>query len=354
MNATLLEWSDLANLPAMEVAALFVERGQRDDAPDDSLLLDRWLAASGQNREAWSRVRDAWDIFGSAGEMEEISGIRAAALSYRARPPSQRPAWLTYAIAASVVGCIGSLTVVKLRHAPSPGGGGTQLATVAGGAMTRFGQPDFTTGARAANYALPDGSRVTLDANSAVDVAYAGGFRLARVVRGGAAFDVRHDARSAFRVAIGDRVVSDIGTYFITRLAENQVRVSVIRGSVAVVSGTDPHTAATNAAVIVHGGQEFIASPGQPGRLQPIITPAAPAMVTFSDERLADAVTRMNQYTDDKLLVLDPKLSALRVSGSFKTGDMAAFGRALSALFPVRIEAVSAHRARVVRARNNG
>ncbi|WP_161988958.1 FecR family protein [Sphingomonas glacialis] len=348
MTPAALDWDDVAGLSPIEAAALFVERSQRDEAPIEDALLDRWLSASEENRRAWSSVRDAWDFSDAIGDDSAFASMRAAAL--RARPERHRPAWIPYAAAASLLACVGSFTLIELRRGSSsdPSSVVAQLDT---GSTARFGRPDFSTGqGQTTRYALPDGSRVTLSPDSAVDIAYSDGKRLARLVKGRAAFDVHHDQRSPFRVAIGDRVVSDVGTYFITSLDGSQVRVALIRGSVAIARGNDPRRFPASGAVFLKPGQEFVANAGETGRVQASTTPGSrPMMVTFENERLVDAVARMNLYSDDKMIVSDPKVASLRISGSFKTGDSATFARTLSELFPVRIERFAPHTLRIVR-----
>ncbi|MGY2735075.1 FecR family protein [Sphingomonas sp. UYP23] len=337
MTDTSLNWEDIVDMAPMEAATLLVEQSRREDRSVQGALLDRWLSASEENRQAWSVVIDVWDAYDGTEESSAFAGMRVAALS--ARPERRRPAWIPYAAAASLIACFGSVALIKLGRSPSSGGSAV-LAQLGDPAATKFGKPDFATGRRqTATYAMPDGSRVTLSPNSAVDVAYADGRRLARLVRGRAAFDVRHDPSSPFQVAVGDRVVSDVGTYFITSLDGSQVSVALVRGSVTVARGSSPEGGSESAAVTLQPGQEFVAGKGDVGRIQPIASSKPrPTMVTFDGERLSDAVARINLYSADKMIVGDPKAGSLRISGTFRINDSATFARTLSQLLPVRIE----------------
>ena len=59
--------------------------------------------------------------------------------------------------------------------------------------------------------------------------------------------------------------------------------------------------------------------------------------ITFDDETLLAAATILNNRSREKLAVRDPRVAALRVTGRFQSGDAARFGRAVSAIHPVKL-----------------
>ncbi len=76
-------------------------------------------------------------------------------------------------------------------------------------------------------------------------------------------------------------------------------------------------------------------------------------MATFRDEPLSDVAAELNRYTSDSLVVRDPQLADLRVTGMFRTGDLARFGRTLAEIHPVRVVRKSAHEWEIVPAGNS-
>ena len=54
-------------------------------------------------------------------------------------------------------------------------------------------------------------------------------------------------------------------------------------------------------------------------------------------EPLADAVAQMNRYTRRPIVILDPAIAQLRISGNYSVGDAQAFATSLSALLPVEV-----------------
>jgi transmembrane sensor len=264
--------------------------------------------------------------------------LRQDALSLRARhQPSSAP-WLLAAasVAAVVVG--GVLFAGLGREHPAPSS--VQVASAGTRDLSRFGQNDYETAAgQRLNVRLEDGTRLALSPDSAVDVGYAGGQRLVRMTRGEVMFEVRHDAARPFRVAAGERIVSDLGTRFNIQVQDGETRVRLDEGSLGVTVGGDPRVV-TGAPRILVPGQELIARQGQSDDVIQT-TAAAPdaehKVIQFDDVSLAEAVAQMNQYTREKLVVVDPKVAALRVSGAFRTDDPARFATTLTTLYPVRL-----------------
>jgi transmembrane sensor len=113
----------------------------------------------------------------------------------------------------------------------------TQVAVNEAASLTAVGRADYVTGKGQKSIVdLPDGTRVTLDADSAVDVAFTGGRRDVRLLNGRAFFDVAHDRAHPFAVQAGGRVVTALGTQFDVRLTPGAVRVVLAEGSVSVAS----------------------------------------------------------------------------------------------------------------------
>jgi transmembrane sensor len=58
--------------------------------------------------------------------------------------------------------------------------------------------------------------------------------------------------------------------------------------------------------------------------------------VEFHDQPLSEAIGLLNRYTRAQIVIKDPKVAALRITGVFKTGDIERFGRSVSQVLPVR------------------
>jgi transmembrane sensor len=71
--------------------------------------------------------------------------------------------------------------------------------------------------------------------------------------------------------------------------------------------------------------------------------------IIFDDEPLATAVERINRYSSDRLILADEQTGGLRISGVFRTDDLAGFVDTLTRYLPVQSE--RRHNAIVLRAR---
>src|SRR3546814_4387812 len=80
--------------------------------------------------------------------------------------------------------------------------------------------------------ALEDGSRVTLDTDTIVHVAYSPTERGLKLERGRARFDVSYDASRPFVVFAGGGSITAHGTVFDVAVVDRHVSVALLRGSI--------------------------------------------------------------------------------------------------------------------------
>jgi transmembrane sensor len=163
---------------------------------------------------------------------------------------------------------------------------------------------------------------------------------MVRLVRGQVFFDVAHNAARPFRVAAGERVISVLGTRFNIRLSDVETRVLLVEGSIGVSKGDDPANPTTDIELMTPG-QQLVVRAGEPDRISGVESGHGlewrRGFVQFDGEALSAVVAELNRYNEKKLLVRDPKVSALRISGAFPTGDTDSFVQTLTALYPVRV-----------------
>lgn len=338
MSADLPSSEELEALGATQAAAMWLERLQRDEVGDDDVAFGDWLNAHASNRLAWERARDVWDDAGEPDEDGLLDELRREALAFSARRPGS--SILRYAAAALVAIGISFGAFLTLR--PVSHTIGSEIAATQDPSVSRFGQSDYTTAVgQRSTFRLSDGTMLTLDTDSAVDVAYAHGLRLARLVRGQVFFEVAHDAAHPFRVAAGDRVVADLGTRFDIRFSDRETRIFLVEGSVSVSRGSDPSHVRDGGGKMLVPGQLLIVRAGQPdGISRADATQAAgwrTGLLQFDGDSLWSAVGEMNRYTKEQLVIRDPAIGALKISGGYRTGDTARFAQTLTELYPVKI-----------------
>jgi transmembrane sensor len=164
---------------------------------------------------------------------------------------------------------------------------------------------------------LSDGSRITLNSASAIDVSMRPDHRAIRLLRGEAYFDVAKNPHRPFTVDAGKAAVQVLGTKFNIRMNPDQSIVSVTEGRVRTVSAGMP-----DKPIILVGGQEAMVSEDSI-QLRPMDTYATDAwrrhVITFQLTPLRTVVQELNRYRSHNIYIANQSLVNLRVTGIFST-----------------------------------
>jgi transmembrane sensor len=295
-------------------------------APNDVATLEAfedWRDAAPEHRAAFDAVQDSWALFGDQAAAPELLALRRDALGRTGRRPrlDLGRRGLAAGLAALI---IAPLAVYGWRRL-----GPDARQTL----RTAVGEQRTVT--------LSDGSRVSLDANTLVKVAYSPALRLAEVVEGRAHFEVAKDKARPMRVRAGRRTVTALGTAFTVEHQGERVVVTLVEGRVAVTETAPPRGVAPPAKELVPQQQLVFAADAAPRMHEAVDVERAMAWregkLVFDDENLADAVARVNNYSRVKIVVEDAPARALKVSGIFNAGDTPAFVEAVQSYFPVDV-----------------
>lgn len=270
--------------------------------------LKAWLKADPSHEAAFERATEIWEL---------LPGLDLAAEP--APPPAEprRPRRLVLAAALA-----------------------TLLLALAVGGHAWLGRPPvYETAVGGQQVAmLDDGSRVSLNTDSRIAILYTDGERRVRLERGEAMFEVAHDAARPFIVESGDEQVRALGTVFVVRRdGETRLAVTLVEGRVEV---TGHRGSAPARIAVLTPGQRVTVTPAAGAALDRPTLEAATAWrrgeIVFEDATLLEAVQELNRYTDEHLVVADPALASLRLSGVFSTGDIEEAARAIAALHHLR------------------
>jgi transmembrane sensor len=211
---------------------------------------------------------------------------------------------------------------------------------------------------------LADGSRVTLNTASTIEVSLKGR-RDVRLVRGEALFEVAHDPARPFVVHAGNALLSDVGTQFNVDMRSNGTTVTVVEGRVAVDSGSLRENAGAQAA---HGGPGTLEALILEANDRVVITPAglgAPQhgvnvtptvawtqrQLMFEHRPLSEVAEEFNRYNRDRIDIDSAELKRQEVTGVFEANDPASFVAFLSSIPGVEIRE-GANGAHIVTIRN--
>ena len=295
--------------PARE-AAEWMARLQSNRADEsDWLGFETWLAASPENGAAYDTLEQV------AVELEATADQTLAALRSQ-RSARVRTAWSAWALGGAAVAA-GLLVWLAAPRTAAP-----QVFDAVRGQIREV--------------TLADGTHVTLNANSHIEVALDRRVRRVAMGEGEAAFDVAKDAQRPFLITVGDRAVKVVGTEFNIGNRDRRLSVTVRRGMVEVSPGKGAQGETVR---LVRGGR-LVHQVGT--AVQRVEVMAAPEdafswrnrRLIYDNASLEEVAADLNRYFPRRLL-LDREAGRLPFSGVIVVTDEDAVLRRLEELLPV-------------------
>lgn len=181
--------------------------------------------------------------------------------------------------------------------------------------------------------ALADGSRVELDADSALSLAFSPQARRLSLLRGRAFFDVAPDPARPFEVAAAGGVTTALGTRFSVHLWSDEVTVTVTQSAVRIRAG-EAGTAQ------LHAGEAVSYDAAGFGEKEAVSDAQATAWrrgkLIFEDRPLRQVIADVNRYRHGRIVVTNSDLLRLRVSGIFDVHRPDGVLEAITRTLPVR------------------
>jgi len=173
---------------------------------------------------------------------------------------------------------------------------------------------------------LADGSRVTLNTASKIEVRLRAGRRDVKLLQGEALFEVAHDARRPFDVYAGNVVVRAVGTRFDIDRRATRTAVTVVEGRVAMIkagsaTGTLPELSARDRVIVDSAG---------PANLEHNVNLAETTawmqrQLVFHHRPLREIAEEFNRYNGGRIEIRSPSLREQEVTGTFRSNDVASF-----------------------------
>lgn len=319
-----------------EAAAQWVVRlGSDQRTHADEQAFRAWLEENPAHAQAYADCVALWDAVGDMAATNE---------AHRILKPLRAPVRIRRGINRRLVLFAGlglALAVIAVVFGPLLLGG-TQTLQTASGEQRRV--------------QLADGSNVLLNTDTKLRVRILAPQRLVFLDRGQAFFEVAKDKTRPFRVFAGHSEVRALGTAFEVRRMGEGIQVTLEEGQVAIYRGADSQlqTLTANPAPPAESSAQegtplAVLSPSQ----QAILEPMEPVTVSLIDLRktqawrygrmildnalLGDVVSDLNRYGGVQIVLADPKLATIRVSGVFHTGRPEDFVKSVTAAFPIRV-----------------
>ncbi|NWA03017.1 FecR family protein [Pseudomonas gingeri] len=284
---------------------------EQDCTAAERAEFDAWLKADPLHAFEYEAMLEIWDVADHLPRPAEAEIIPL---------PVRRPRWPRYGVAAAV----------SLLAIPLAGYIGWNLGWVPSSYQS------FEATGQVERVTLADGSHVELNLGTRLTYSDYKNQRRVTLKYGEAFFDVSHDTGHPFVVKAAKGQVRVTGTKFNVWMYEDQVRVTLLQGSVLVSSDTSQP-----------GGYRL--DPGMQARYkagdyEPQIsqTYANDASLAWRNGKLildnlslSDALPLINRYLSSPVLLADPATGAIRIGGIYSTGEVKKLITSLPKVLPV-------------------
>jgi len=310
-----------------------------------------WLAADERNARVFEEMNEIWETMPGVNATEVFAQPAPQERTMRCAEATTAPrrTWTWVAVAASAGFCVVVLcTYLLLRHLSY---------------STSVGEERIVN--------LEDGTRVSLNASTQITVNFDKAQRRIDLVEGEAFFEVAHHPQRPFIVVAGGNRVTALGTTFAVRYERDRTAVTLIEGKVSVASvellrgepiaparttenTTDSWSSKRGstlpaAHLFAQGTNQVLLEPGErltlaasaPPRID---TPKIEALtawrrgeIILDETGLSEAVAEMNRYDKTALVIDDPDLTTLQVSGIYRTGDSLGFANIVARMYNLAV-----------------
>jgi transmembrane sensor len=306
-----------------KAAEWLVRREQPSWSQADQAALDAWLDESMAHKAAFWRLEHAWQM------ADRIGALSARDIARRPRRTGlPLKWWQAGALAASLLLAV-AFVGLHSRQTSSP----------------RPSVDAFNTGLGGHRIVpLVDGSRIELNTATVLRTMISQTRREVWLDRGEAFFEVTHIEGSAFVVHAGSRVITVVGTQFSVRRDGDKVTVAVVKGRVRVEDMTPGESRATITAApgdvaIGLGSSTMVMS--KPVAAVEDKLAWRDGRLVFDGTSLTEVADDFNRYNRQQLLISDPSVAAIRISGTFKALNVEAFVRLLKEAYGLKVESTA-------------
>ena len=313
--------------PLMIEAAEWAELLVDDPSDATRLRFEQWRSHAG-HALAFAAVAEARSTSSALADHPEMLALRHAAVARiaLARETRRTLPWMLAAAACAVV--VAPIAWLRLADDATTTIPAAQIAEA----------PVYRTGTgQRLMVTLTDGSRLTLDTDSRVRVAYNDTERGLVLERGQALFEVAKHQLRPFVVTAGSQSVTAHGTAFDIRLDPNAVQVALVEGLVSVATkGGHAKPVAMVPDDVLTAAAGSVSLRHVPG-IASAMSSWSEGLLVFEDTTLRHAIAEMNRYGTPRIALADTRAGDVRISGSFRTGEVEPFLDALQMGFPVTV-----------------
>ena len=317
-----------ASEEALDQACAWIARLRSDSvSAADRRQFSAWITASSDNQHAFEEMTELWGDLGALAHMpiDELFPESRPTTPTAARDNTARHSAPTYADTA-----VASSHGWNLPQWLMGGGlvAACLMVTLWVGNLwmsnNQLGEQVYATNVgETRTVTLTDGSRIELNTNTELRVAYTREERRTQLMRGEAYFEVARQTSRPFTVAAGKANVRVLGTKFnIERNAES-TRVSVTGGTVAVSEAESAPGLRPESVKLVKNQKVSVSNTGL-GDVRPTSPEEATdwthGVLVFDQTPLAEALEELNRYLQVPAEA-DSTVRERALSGTFELSD---------------------------------
>jgi len=286
-----------------QATAWFARLHANDVTTAEQEQFKNWYGASRQHAEAYDKICLLWDLLEAPAKRVE-AGLKAEQPAPAQQPLPGKPPYIRRFMAAS------ALTLAMLLSYQLP-------------MHYQNWQSDYHTApGQQLTVALDDGSRLTLNTDTALAVDFSAKQRNIELLRGEAYFQVFPDKNRPFIVSNGSAKARAVGTAFSVKKTDADMQVIVSEGTVEVSAGK------ADVPAWVHINQQVDYQQGRVGPVMPsnILETLAwqRGQLIFKRQPLSKVIQEVNRYRSGQIMLINPQLKERIVSGVFDTADSSA------------------------------
>lgn len=311
-----------------EIARAWFVKMRSEDAPALRAEFEEWLAAKPGHRAAYEQISRAMTAsavlksstrFGS----EEARRRRAGTSAWR----------MPWGAAATGVLFLAAIFGVVSMSRPGPG-------SFAPSAYAS--EPLTTQRGEIRTFKLPDGSTATLDTESRLDLLYSAGERRVRLAKGRVRLKIASEKRPFIAEASAGTAQTDEAVMDLS-VDEARTEFTHLSGQSATLRIHAPGVGAGRLRKVNAGVQVSISSKRGSAQLRQVsIKPERSdwpsGWAEYSRISLGSLVAEANRYANDPVIIDDPAVAELAVSGRFNLKNTGAFARRISQLFGLALD----------------
>ncbi len=304
----------------------FLRLREPDTSDEDRQAFEQWLAADPAHQGEFVAVQATWEQLDAIAAQPSLTlqlCLRHA-LNIHAKPQTPRRRGVLRLVTAAAA------TILLVS---GTAWWWSSLAITESTYQTAKGRQQTVT--------LSDGTILDLNTESSVTVRMSGRGRQVILHNGEAYFTVANDPARPFEVLALNGHIRDIGTQFSVYRQAERVLVAVESGAVDV-SVPPSGNKSSEEHVLNPGERAAYTNAGEWKRLDQVdprrIAAWRQGTLRFDRIPLSDAIREIERYWPGRILLADPALGAISVTGLFNHRKLGEFFTALPTIIPVHVD----------------